>query len=887
MLEVRSWEIGDRRTRESNSHLLTTNFCKVKKDMEQQQKSKIQTFRDLITWQEGHKLVLMIYEATKAFPKAELYGLTDQMRRAVVSITSNIAEGFTRQSVKEKIQFYSIAAGSITEIQNQLAISKDVHYLDDKKADAILEQSLKTLKILNGLIRSTRSRLKPKLATCLLVVFLLSPISPLLTPNSHLLTPQLALASTISVSPPNTLNNGLVGYWTLDGKDTNWATGITLDKSGNGNNGQLVSMSTSSSPVAGKVGQALVFNGVGSSIILPNITVGLNSSISFWMKVKQPGLRIIFNNTQSSAQRFVVFFNGNRLYITNKVWDGIMSSSVINYGQWYHVYINIPDINSTSTLKMYINGSDATSPAHSQQFDPYPMTTIGTNVAPWTFNGLLDDIRIYNRALSVSEIQQLYNMGAATKLATSPKVNPSNCSGTSGLSCGLVGYWTLDGKDTNWATGITLDKSGNGNNGQLVNMSTSTSPVAGKVGQGLRFIRTSSTKILLNGVSLGTVHTAVAWIKPNNQSGSYNFGGIFNGNTDNIDPLFVRGPSPIGFGYSSNIGTVEHSGNSLAGKWHQIVSVRNGTSVNLYLDGVWVASGNLVDNVAAVINTIGMRDTSLHYDGFLDDIRIYNRALSATEIQQLYNMGAATKLAASPKIATSTCSSTSGLSCGLVGYWTLDGKDTNWSTGITLDKSGNGNNGQLVSMSTSSSPVAGKVGQGLTFKGVGYTNAGTGSALNVIGSDFSVSVWAKTNQIGTTRMILQKGSGPAISSEKGYQLYLGNTGTNWVFSVWDGASPTNHTPRGQTTYGVEIGKWHYLTGIFRTSTKTAYLYVDGILRDQASNASFSTPDISTNPLFIGASSDGSTLWNGLLDDIRIYNRALSATEVQQLYQMGR
>src|SRR3989344_224377 len=90
-----------------------------------EQKKKIQSFTDLEVWRESHKLVLMVYKFTKNFPKNELFGLTSQLRRAVVSITSNIAEGFSRFSYKEKIQFYSIAFGSLTEVQNQLLISKD------------------------------------------------------------------------------------------------------------------------------------------------------------------------------------------------------------------------------------------------------------------------------------------------------------------------------------------------------------------------------------------------------------------------------------------------------------------------------------------------------------------------------------------------------------------------------------------------------------------------------------------------------------------------------------------------------------------------------------------------------------------------------------------
>src|SRR3989338_6098100 len=90
---------------------------------------KIAKFTDLIAWQEGHKLVLLIYQITKDFPKDELYGLISQMRRAAVSITSNLAEGFSRRSSKDKNNFYTMSLTSLIELQNQLLISKDVSYL--------------------------------------------------------------------------------------------------------------------------------------------------------------------------------------------------------------------------------------------------------------------------------------------------------------------------------------------------------------------------------------------------------------------------------------------------------------------------------------------------------------------------------------------------------------------------------------------------------------------------------------------------------------------------------------------------------------------------------------------------------------------------------------
>lgn len=116
-------------------------------------KDKIKSFTDLYTWQEGHKLVIMIYRETEKFPQKEIFGLTNQMRRAVVSITSNVAEGFSRNTTKDKFQFYSIAQGSLTELQNQLIIARDVNYLDSESFKKIANQTIIVNKLLNGLKR--------------------------------------------------------------------------------------------------------------------------------------------------------------------------------------------------------------------------------------------------------------------------------------------------------------------------------------------------------------------------------------------------------------------------------------------------------------------------------------------------------------------------------------------------------------------------------------------------------------------------------------------------------------------------------------------------------------------------------------------------------------
>lgn len=118
---------------------------------------KIRTFTDLKAWEEGHKLVLMIYKITMNFPKEEMFGLINQLRRAIVSFTSNIAEGFSRSSYKEKSQFYSMSLGSLTEVQNQLIIARDIRYITNDEFKLLEEKIVLISKLTNGLIKKTKS----------------------------------------------------------------------------------------------------------------------------------------------------------------------------------------------------------------------------------------------------------------------------------------------------------------------------------------------------------------------------------------------------------------------------------------------------------------------------------------------------------------------------------------------------------------------------------------------------------------------------------------------------------------------------------------------------------------------------------------------------------
>ena len=116
---------------------------------------KITKFSDLNAWQEAHVLVDLIYKLTNEFPKSEVYGLTSQIRRATVSITANIAEGFSRYHYKDRLRFYYDARGSLSEVQSELLDSQKVGLITKAVLDKIWPQTERVHLLHGGLIRKT------------------------------------------------------------------------------------------------------------------------------------------------------------------------------------------------------------------------------------------------------------------------------------------------------------------------------------------------------------------------------------------------------------------------------------------------------------------------------------------------------------------------------------------------------------------------------------------------------------------------------------------------------------------------------------------------------------------------------------------------------------
>ena len=118
----------------------------------------VKDYRELIVWQKAMDLVELLYRRTRSFPKEELYGLTAQMRRAAVSIPSNIAEDQARRTTRDFIHFLSIARGSLKELETQIIISHRLGYINDAQQSELVAATEEVSRLISGLNRSLNQK---------------------------------------------------------------------------------------------------------------------------------------------------------------------------------------------------------------------------------------------------------------------------------------------------------------------------------------------------------------------------------------------------------------------------------------------------------------------------------------------------------------------------------------------------------------------------------------------------------------------------------------------------------------------------------------------------------------------------------------------------------
>ena len=669
-------------------------------------------------------------------------------------------------------------------------------------------------------------------------------------------------SSSIFLNNGSTLTSGLVGHWTFDGKDV--ISGKVKDRSGQGNDGSPSGIATSTFYTTGKTGQAFNFDGVNDYVSIPNQD---RNTLSASMWIRRMGQFGTINNSrllmgQSSGWAWYIQ-SDNQEFGKAGVSAAADSSTKITDTKWHHIAVTYDG----STTRYYLDGNADGSPAYSTTFNNGgAVYGIGSDPTfGGFFNGYIDDVRIYNRVLTGSEITQLYKMASPTMQASSKTI----ANGSSlGIGRGLVAHWTFDGKDVSGTT--VTDKSGNAYTGTLTNAQA----VLGRVGQGRVFPESTSMMVLSSPVSLSSGTWSIAsWFKYPFPTAACNT--LTRG--QNYDHQVIVDCYGTLLGTYDNHGTGFNSSgfntNTLSTGWHHIVAVGTGSVTMFYIDGAYVGSANYKSTTD--VYSVGNYWGGDQEFGTIDDTRIYNRALTAGEIKQLYLMSAPTMQSSSQTLANGT---TLGNSSGLVAHWTFDGKDTR--SGEMKDVSGNGKNGNPVAIATSTFYTTGKLGQALSFDGVNDSIA----IPSVVTYPFTVSLWATQNTDWNPA-----GSGTMDElfnmSISGQRVSLGIT-DYWVANgeitiMYGGTSHWGATKPSQTGPST----WNHIVFVVPASNDSSHkVYVNGVSQTMTDNGGGHGGTAGWN---IGSNSGSGEYWDGKIDDVRVYNRLLSASEVKQLYSIGK
>lgn len=677
---------------------------------------------------------------------------------------------------------------------------------------------------------------------------------------------------------PDSLGKGLVGWWTFNGGDI--SNGAILDRSGNSRTGTPANIATSTFYAPGEVGQAVNFDGVNDEVSMPVAgATGTLGSVSAWVYTYASStqqavltssatadttheLRFSINNTSCGFQCMTIVENNGGT--ANVVRGG----TEIKPLRWYHLVWT----SNGSTYKMYVNGVAETL-----------TVTAGTNTGNWfsdistrvnykigiltrtssviPFTGKIDEVRVYNRELSPSEIKQLYNFDSF--YFSTPQKDSS-------LGAGLKLWYTFDGKDV--SNGTFRDRSGNGNTGTPVSIATSTFYNKGNIGQGVFFNGSGSyVQPASDPIGLSTTTVSV-WVNVNSFFGVDGSMFIIYGN----NTRFRISNTGTRVEWSNNGFTntcVSANINSTKNKWTHILVTRNESQVvNIYVNGVLSGTANQTcgSTSSALLGKIGISVTSTNkFIGYMDDLRVYNRVLGQQEITQLYNLGQA-------YFGQLSVDQMASLGKGLVGWWTFDGK--NISNGTALDESGNGNTGQLINIATSTFYSTGKVGQGFKFDGVNdYLRISSTTPLQGF-NPVTIAFWAKADTVALSKTPAAKHGDAGTNAE--WIFKTTTSGSVFMRGIWylsGGAIILTDTTVLDT-------RWHHW--VLRGNGTIATLFKDGV--QVATNSGTGTANsFSNSDIQIGRQDTvDAAYWPGKIDEFRVYNRALTANEIQTLYNMG-
>jgi len=660
------------------------------------------------------------------------------------------------------------------------------------------------------------------------------------------------------------------------------------DSSGNGYNGTF----TNPAYVSGQFGKAASFDGSSSLIAVgsPIPNTDTDVSISAWVKldsgissnmhitgtgITSAGSEAPFRATLSyvSSNTFKIFALrqvGGTYYLAG---TGGLNNVTINAGTWYHV---VWSYNSTGRkLSTFLNGAAIDSGV--------AMSTSGSSVNDSTtvigsfrstsgpfFDGAIDQLRMYSKALTAEEVTTLY-VDETTDTASSTTIIP-------GTSC--LAYFPLDYDAS--------DKSGN-YSGTPSNVEFVEN---GKINYAARFDGSSSIIELEDNILQNSSLSVSMWFwGPPSTSGwntLYNNTGYSSGSRFLGYYLVCKNDKLLVYTSNTSVGSDSSytmSASYNIGAWNFIAMTIDSTNhLKLYLNGAaaesFTTGGYAFDNSYPMNVTIGARKSSGSatewIESVIDEVRIFNKILSSDEVTTLYGLTACTR----------TCTTdTADFIATNLAYYKLDSDADDYHGGT--------HNGTASNLTYAS----GRFGSAGSFNGTASSSGSRVTIPQAIFSDgalktFTISLWFKTGNKSATQTLI---STYPYSSGTGFSLFLTTSGH--LVGQFSAASGSG-APKMQYQTDMCDNLWHHAVLTYSSSGGTndasTYLYVDGsdvtgsvVAANGWTQGSVPTwSSFTSNLVTIGMAHDSSTYsetMNGLIDQVRVFGSALTDTNVQDLY----
>ena len=757
-------------------------------------------------------------------------------------------------------------------------------------------------------------------------------------------------------APCAPLSAGLVSWWRAESN--------ALDQVG-GNNGTVAGYGTIGYG-SGTVGQAFVLDGIHRDRVDVGNPLSLqlqDMTIEAWIKRADPTQISLDDDNQDGAvagEGGIVFgygrygygfglLNSGRMFLSKIDADNVQSTGVITDTNWHHVAVT----KAGSTAVFYIDGAPASGPLpYSTLFTFTESAAVGSrgDSRGGTFWGALDEVSIYGRALSAAEIQAIYFASSAGKCVL-PTCAPA--------PAGLIGWWKgesngTDSADTNNAYALINISFTNGIVGQAFACDPESYPYGTYTG--IQFADQPSYA-LTNSLSIE------AWIRPRGDGYPVFFRGD---NRPGMDPyvLSMQGNNILAFQITdANGNAASVSAPLVYNQWWHVAATLDDASgtMSLYTNGSPAARitttirpfGALIpqDSPGIGIGNVNDGFNNFPFWGDIDEVSLYSRALTAGEIETIYNVGASGKCLSGtpPTILAQPISQvvTSGdnvsfsvLAAGtrpLSYQWMLNG--INLAAGMAsslslsnVQPSDAGTYSVLVSNSAGAVlssnailtmtisppcgvPPAGLVdwwraqGDALDFAGansgtlvgvVAYTEGEVGQAFQFGGdggyidfgpnvgnfgtNDFTVEFWLSTVSTGNEDLLCKRTICNADN------LFEAQIQQGKLMMAVDGGASSYGFFGMLDTRTVNDGSFHH--AVMVRQGPTLLIYVDGVLSIAGTQSGGQVADVSSGASFrVGTGPcvgvDGTSAYTGALDEISLYNRALTPIEVQSLYAAGR